>query len=127
MNSVTPRLLIVEDTQHVRDMLAKMLELDGFEIAGTAADGASAVEMAKDANADVIVMDYAMPGMDGLEASKKILEAQPSQKIILYTAYPTNELEQQAHDAGIVLCLGKVEGLETLERHISQLCRKLAR
>ncbi|HVE76603.1 MAG TPA: response regulator [Actinomycetota bacterium] len=123
---MTPRLLIVEDTQHVRDMLAKMLELDGFEIAGTAADGASAVEMAKDANADVIVMDYAMPGMDGLEASKKILEAQPSQKIILYTAYPTNELEQQAHDAGIVLCLGKVEGLETLERHISQMCRKLA-
>ncbi len=118
--------MIVEDTQHVRDMLAKMLELDGFEIAGTAADGASAVEMAKDSKADVIVMDYAMPGMDGLEASKKILEAQPSQKIILYTAYPTNELEQQAHDAGIVLCLGKVEGLETLERHISQMCRKLA-
>ena len=121
-----PRLLIVEDTRHVREMLAKMLEVDGFEIAGTAEDGQSAIQVAQSANADVIVMDYAMPGMDGLEAARQILATSPSQKIILYTAYPTNELEEQAHDAGIVLVLGKVEGLESLERHISQMCRKLS-
>jgi CheY-like chemotaxis protein len=66
-----------------------------------------------------------MPGMDGLTAARAIRQERPSQAIILYTAYLDSVLEQQARDAGVALCIGKVEGLNQLERHISELCRDL--
>ena len=117
------KVLIVDDTDHVRAMLVDMLELDGFEVVGEAASGQEAVERALDSSPDVIVMDYKMPGMDGLVAARRIRETRPSQAIILYTAYLDAELEKQARDAGVALCIGKVEGLSQLERHITELCR----
>lgn len=66
------KVLVVDDTDHVRNMLVDMLELDGFTVVGQAASGADAVAMVDDANPDVIVMDYKMPGMDGLSAARAI-------------------------------------------------------
>jgi CheY-like chemotaxis protein len=122
---LTVRVLVVDDTDHVRAMLVDMLELDGFDVVGQASSGAEVVEIAGRADPDVIVMDYKMPGVDGLEAAKKVREERPSQAIILYTAYLDSVLESQARDAGIALCVGKVEGLNQLERHITELCRDL--
>lgn len=119
------KVLVVDDTDHVRSMLVDMLELDGFQVVGEAASGADGVEVAGRSEPDVIVMDYKMPGMDGLTAARAIREARPSQAIILYTAYLDAELEAAARDAGIALCIGKVEGLNQLERHITELCRDL--
>ncbi len=119
------KVMVVDDTEHVREMLVDMLELDGFEVVGQAASGDEAVRMAADTTADVIVMDYKMPGMDGLSAARQIKASRPSQAIILYTAYLDATLEAEARDAGIALCIGKVEGLNQLERHITELCRDL--
>lgn len=119
------KVLIVDDTEHVRHMLADMLELDGFEVVGQAATGEEAVDLSLKAEPDVVVMDYKMPGMDGLSAARAIRDARPNQAIILYTAYMDAELESQARKAGIALCIGKVEGLHQLERHITELCRRL--
>lgn len=119
------KVLVVDDTDHVRNMLVDMLELDGFDVVGQAASGQEAVEAAPTSDPDVIVMDYKMPGVDGLTAARSIREDRPSQAIILYTAYLDPDLETQAKEAGVAMCVGKVEGLNELERHISELCREL--
>ena len=119
------KVMVVDDTDHVRSMLVDMLELDGFDVVGEAASGNQAITMVGDSNPDVIVMDYKMPGMDGLTAAREIRAARPQQAIILYTAYPDARLEQQAKEAGIAVTLGKVEGLSRLERHINELVQDL--
>lgn len=121
------KVLVVDDTDHVRNMLVDMLELDGFDVVGQAASGDEAVKVVDGADPDVIVMDYKMPGMDGLTAARAIREQRTEQAIILYTAYLDPQIEAEAKDAGVALCIGKVEGLNQLERHITELCRDLAR
>ena len=118
--------MVVDDTEHVRRMLCEMLQLDGFDVVGEGKSGSEAVELAPTANPDVIVMDYKMPGMDGLTAAKAIKEVRPDQGIVLYSAYLDEEVEAQAKAAGIAMCIGKVEGLNQLERHLTELCRDLA-
>ena len=115
--------MVVDDTDHVRNMLVDMLELDGFDVVGEAASGEAACALVDDATPDVIVMDYKMPGMDGLTAARTIRKTRPDQAIILYTAYLDATIEALAKDAGVALCIGKVEGLNQLERHITELVR----
>jgi two-component system, response regulator PdtaR len=119
------KVLVVDDTDHVRAMLADMLELDGFDVVGKAASGREAVTATAQTRPDVVVMDYKMPEMDGLAAAREIRRERSSLPIILYTAYLDAALESQARDAGVALCVGKAEGLNQLERHISELCRDL--
>ncbi len=116
------RVMVVDDTDHVRDMLGTMLELDGFDVVVKVAGGEEAVEQVRRAAPNVIVMDYKMPGMDGLVATRKIREINEQVPIIMYTAYLDDELEARAREAGVALCIGKVEGLEQLERQISEMC-----
>jgi CheY-like chemotaxis protein len=117
------RVMVVDDTDHVRAMLVDMLQLDGFVVVGEAASGPEAVTMAADARPDVIVMDYRMPGIDGLAAARDIRSRRPDQAIILYTAYLDPVLESQAKEVGVALCVGKVEGLNQLESYINELYR----
>ncbi|MEA2932137.1 MAG: hypothetical protein QOI56_922 [Actinomycetota bacterium] len=119
------RVMVVDDTDHVRRMLTSMLSLDGFEVVGNAAGGTQAIDNVETADPDVVVIDYKMPGMDGLDTARGIRAARPDQVMILYTAYIDDKLERAAADAGISLCVGKVEGLASLEREISRLCASL--
>jgi two-component system, NarL family, invasion response regulator UvrY len=119
------RVMVVDDTDNVRQMLVTMLELDGFDVVAQAISGQEAVEAVATAAPNVIIMDYKMPNMDGIEATRKIREIAPDVGVILYTAYLDDELERQAREAGAALCLGKVEGLEELERRISETCIEL--
>jgi two-component system chemotaxis response regulator CheY len=119
------RVMVVDDTAHVLRMLTAMLTLDGFEVVGDASSGAAAIEAVADADPDVVVMDYRMPFMDGLTAARRIREMRPGQIVVLYTAFVDAELEREALDAGVSLCVGKVEGIGSLEREISRLCAAL--
>jgi CheY-like chemotaxis protein len=120
------KVLVVDDTDHVRDMLVTMLELDGFNVVAQAESGMEALQLAPLKRPDVIVMDHKMPGMDGLEAARRIREEIPGQAIILYTAYLDDKLETSAKEAGIAICVAKVEGVSHLERHIRELCSDIA-
>ena len=121
------RVLVVDDTEHVRNVVVDMLRLDGFDVVGEAADGETAVELAAVADPHVVVMDLKMPGIDGLEATRRLRAARPGQLVVLYTAYVDEGIEQQARAAGAALCLGKVDGLPRLERELVRLTLAVAR
>ena len=123
MSSFAPviRVFVIEDTPQMRQLLEQMLTLDDFDVVGSAANGASALPELNDANPDVVVLDYNMPGLDGLLTARLIREARPDQAIILYTAYLDGELERKATRAGIALCVEKADGILTLERDIRRL------
>jgi len=117
--------MVVDDTDHVRRMLTSMLSLDGYDVVGDAASGPAALDLVDAADPDVVVIDYKMPGMDGLDTARGIRQRRTGQVMILYTAYIDEALEREATDAGISLCIGKVDGLASLEREINRLCTSL--
>ena len=82
------RVLLADDLRQIRAVLRRALERDGrFEIVGEAATGIAAVEMACSHRPDAIVLDVAMPGMDGLKAIPQILEQSPSTKIVVLSGF----------------------------------------
>lgn len=119
------RVFVVDDTTHVRKMLVQMLELSGFEVVGQAASGEEAVATVAEADPQVVVVDYAMPGINGIDTARTIRAERPDQAIILYTAYLDPDVEREATQAGVSLCVGKIEGLTTLERDIRRLAGEL--
>ena len=115
------RVFVIEDTPQMRLLLEQMLTLDDFEVVGSAANGAAALPEMNKANPDVVVLDYNMPGLDGLLTARLIKEQRPDQAIILYTAYLDADLEQKATRAGITRCVEKADGILTLEDDIRRL------
>jgi CheY-like chemotaxis protein len=119
------RVFVVDDTAHVRKMLVQMLELSGFDVVGQAASGQEALAGVEEADPQVIVVDYKMPGIDGIATAREIRAHRPDQAIILDPAYLDADLQKQAEEAGVSRCVGKVEGLSTLERDIRRLAGEL--
>ncbi len=89
------KILVVDDHDLVRMGIVRMLaDIEGYQVVGDAKSGEEAVAKARTLLPDVVLMDVKMPGMGGLEATKKLLAAKPSIKIIAVTAcdddlYPT--------------------------------------
>jgi DNA-binding NarL/FixJ family response regulator len=94
-------VLLVDDHALVRRGFRRMLEDDSsINVVGEASDGAEGVKLAAQLKPRVIVMDCAMPVMSGLEATKKILEAQPGVAILLLSMHSEDTLVKQALNAG---------------------------
>jgi DNA-binding NarL/FixJ family response regulator len=101
-------LLIVDDDASMRDLLRLTFELrPEFEVVAEAANGADAVTAAETHQPDAVILDVMMPGTDGLEALPKILDVSPRSKIIVFSAYATVPIVQQALEAGASLVLEK--------------------
>jgi NarL family two-component system response regulator LiaR len=85
------RVLIVDDHTVVRDGLVALLSVEpGMEVAGCAADGQEAVELARQLNPDVILLDLVMPRMDGVQAINLIRQENPHAKILVLTSFAEN-------------------------------------
>ena len=121
------KVVVVDDTDHVRAMLVEMLEVDGFSVVGQADSGPQGITVTVSTNPDVVVVDYMMSGMDGIETARQIRKRRPDQAIILYTAFLDSEVERRAREAGVALCVAKTDGLPVLERHIAELSREVHR
>jgi DNA-binding NarL/FixJ family response regulator len=95
------RVLIVDDQALIREGLKTLLELEeGIEIVGEAADGAGGVAAYLSARPDVALMDIRMPGMDGVEATRRIRAADPEARILVLTTFDEDRLVFDAVRAG---------------------------
>jgi len=87
----------------VREGFRKMLELDdGFEVVGEAQDGRQAVAMAIKLKPAVILMDIAMPMLNGLEATRQVIKALPASKVLMLSAHSDDAYVKNATDSGAV-------------------------
>ncbi len=88
------QILIVDDEQLARDRLARMVQdLDGHQVVGEASNGVRAVEMASQVRPDLVLLDIRMPGMDGLEAARHLLELEEPPAVVFCTAYEEHAIE----------------------------------
>jgi DNA-binding NarL/FixJ family response regulator len=102
------RVVLVEDNQVFREGLELVLGLrSDIEIVGAAEDGSEAVELARALRPDVVLMDYRLPGMDGVEATGAVLEAYPGAAVIGLTASANLREREAMTEAGAVDCLSK--------------------
>jgi DNA-binding NarL/FixJ family response regulator len=122
--SLVIRVFVIEDTPQMRTLLEQMLTLDEFAVVGSAANGATALPEMERADPEVVILDYSMPGLDGLLTARLIREERPNQAIILYTAYLDADLERKAQRAGIARCVEKADGILKLESEIRRLARE---
>jgi DNA-binding NarL/FixJ family response regulator len=95
------RVLIADDHGIIREGLGRLIEaLDDIELVGVAADGAEAVERAREHSPDVVLMDLDMPRMDGIEATRRILDDRPETSVLVLTSFSDRPRILGALDAG---------------------------
>ena len=95
------RIVLADDHEVVRAGLRALLEeQSGWEVVAEAADGRDAVEKASKLKPDVVVIDIAMPSLNGLEAVRQIVKAVPNTKVLVLTMYDSDPLIQQVLQAG---------------------------
>jgi len=102
-----PRVLIADDAPAMRAALRGLLEDHDLPVIGEAADGIQAVAMAAQLQPDVVVMDVRMPGLDGLQATKRITGAHPNIRVVVYSVFDSDETRHAAHHAGAAAFIPK--------------------
>jgi DNA-binding NarL/FixJ family response regulator len=119
------RILVVDDNPVVRQQLRKLLELHpDWEVCGEAIDGRDAVDKARQLAPDLILLDFAMPGMNGLQSAQEIGKLLPKTPMLLFTMFLSSRLVDEAKNSGIRGAVAKadlvrdlVPGIEALLRH----------
>jgi DNA-binding NarL/FixJ family response regulator len=109
------RILLVEDNQVFRDALELLLGMRAdVEVVAAVADGSQALPAADKHRPDVVLMDYRLPGMDGVQATSALKEAHPELGVVVLTASANSREIEALYAAGATACLTKDQELETI-------------
>jgi two-component system chemotaxis response regulator CheY len=120
------RVLVVDDSMFIAKQLGQIFTSEGFEVAGTAADGAQGVELYKTLhpNIDLVTMDITMPVMDGVTALEKILEFDKNACVIMVSALGKDDVVKKSLLMGAKSYIVKpLDRKKVLERVVSVLKR----
>ena len=102
------KILLADDHKMILETIARMAgKIEGLEVVGEAANGQEAVDLARELKPDMIFMDIVMPELNGIEATKQILQENPQVKIIALTSHTQSEMIQEMFKAGALAFLGK--------------------
>lgn len=118
------RVLVVDDEEDIRETLQTLLPrlLPGLEVA-TAGSASQALETLRGERFDLVMSDYRMPGMDGLELLREVHRRDPRMPLLLFTAYPEPRLAKEAQHLGIVFVAKPLASRE-LSRVVEQALAK---
>jgi DNA-binding NarL/FixJ family response regulator len=95
------RVLLADDQQLVREGFERLLrDVDDIEVVGRAGDGAAAVAAARECLPDVVLMDVRMPGMDGIDATRRVVRDRPEVRVLVLTTFDLDEAVHRALRAG---------------------------
>lgn len=94
-------VLIADDALFMRMMLKDLLTVNNFNVVGEAEDGREAVEKYRELQPDLVILDVLMPNLDGLSAARKILELDPSARIVMLSAMGQSDFLDEAQDIGV--------------------------
>jgi DNA-binding NarL/FixJ family response regulator len=113
---VTPiRVLLVEDNDTFRETLELLFGLrEEVEVVASVATGDAAPPLARELNPDVVLMDYRMPGLNGADATRAVLAAQPNTRVICLTASVTAQEAAEVRAAGAIACVTKDQDFDRL-------------
>ena len=117
------RVLIADDTASIRGLLRTLLEEKQFEIIGEAVNGRAAIELVEELAPDVVIMDYQMPILGGIDATKEIKARHPAVAVFGFTSVLIEDAEQKMLEAGATASFDKLhtkelmDALETLTSH----------
>jgi len=113
------RVLVADDQRVVREGLALLLRLlPGVEVVGSASDGEEALTLAESLDPDVVLMDLRMPRCDGVEATRRLRQSNPSCRVVVLTTYADDRSVVEALRAGARGFLTKDAGAEEIRRAI---------
>jgi DNA-binding NarL/FixJ family response regulator len=117
------RILIADDNPHVRHGLRTLLEHHPqWQVCGEAVDGRDAVTKAKELSPDLVVLDFLMPGLNGLEAAREIHKLVPGVRLLMCTMYLSPQLTEVAKNSGVQGAVPKT-GIRHLTRGIEAVLR----
>src|SRR5690349_21505875 len=138
---LTTRVVIAEDEALIRLDLKEMLEEEGYSVVGEAGDGEQAIELAREHQPDLVILDVKMPKLDGISAAEKIAEERIA-PVLMLTAFSQRDLVERARDAGamaylvkpfsksdlvpaIEMAVSRFSELKALENEVADLAQRL--
>ena len=113
------RVLVVDDYKPFRVILRYVIgEEPGIEIVGEAADGFAAIDLAEELRPDVVLLDLAMPKLDGWEAIPLIREVSPDSRIVILSGFPEERMRDLAHEHRIVAYVEKGDSEDAIRQAV---------
>jgi two-component system, NarL family, response regulator DesR len=118
------RIVLVEDNQVFREALELLLGLQSdIQVVASVGSGTEAVTAAQEHAPDVVLMDYRLPGLDGVQATRAVLEAAPDVAVVCLTASANLREVDALYEAGAVACLSKDQELDEIIAAIRRAVR----